>query len=71
MYHKAVRGAMETGRDEGVMGRGWRVSRDDETMGPEGSNYERMNLWGRGREKGEGGGTYDGKRLSDPAIFFN
>lgn len=55
MYHKAVRGAMETGRDEGVMGRGWRVSRDDETMGPEGSNYERMNLWGRGREKGRRG----------------
>lgn len=39
-------------------------------MGPEGSNYERINLLGGGGGE-EGGGTYDGKRLSDPAIFFN
>lgn len=52
------------------------TTRDD--VVPEGSNYERINLqgeWGerRGREEGVGGegGTYDGKRLSDPAIFFN
>lgn len=54
----------------------WCVSRDDETMVPGGVELrEDQSRGGEGIGEGEGGGgeggTYDGKRLSDPAIFFN
>lgn len=70
VYHKVVGGAMETGRDKGVTGRGWCVSRDDETMGPEGSNYERINLRGRGRGKGGRRGHIRRKATERPCDIF-